>query len=207
MPPYYGPSSYRAIKTIFIGVVALTIIMMSQWARWRRKSPASRLFTQLFIQAQVNENIKAPRNWPLSEEFTVTGEFPAQRVSNAENVSIWWRHHVLSCLMISYSMFSHSARDSSSRNSPPACNDGTRPEVLSAISGSISSPLEGSMYPNRSNCMWHISVQGAEVGAIVAIKHHGIRVPITWKVLSKCVMCTLKWFKTLEMTRCSKPWS
>ena len=24
----------------------------------------------------------------------VTGEFPAQRVSNTENVSIWWRHHV-----------------------------------------------------------------------------------------------------------------
>ena len=26
-------------------------------------------------------------------EFTGTGEFPAQRASNAENVSIWWRHH------------------------------------------------------------------------------------------------------------------
>ena len=25
----------------------------------------------------------------------VTGELPAQRVSNAENASIWWRHHVL----------------------------------------------------------------------------------------------------------------
>ena len=24
----------------------------------------------------------------------VTGKFPAQRASNAENVSIWWRHHV-----------------------------------------------------------------------------------------------------------------
>ena len=24
---------------------------------------------------------------------TGTGEFPAQRASNAENVSIWWRHH------------------------------------------------------------------------------------------------------------------
>ena len=23
-----------------------------------------------------------------------TGEFPAQRASNAENLSIWWRHHV-----------------------------------------------------------------------------------------------------------------
>ena len=22
-----------------------------------------------------------------------TGEFPAQKASNAENVSIWWRHH------------------------------------------------------------------------------------------------------------------
>ena len=25
----------------------------------------------------------------------VTGEFPAQRASNAENVFIWWRHHVV----------------------------------------------------------------------------------------------------------------
>ena len=25
----------------------------------------------------------------------VTGEFPAQRTSDAENVSIWWRHHVV----------------------------------------------------------------------------------------------------------------
>ena len=25
----------------------------------------------------------------------VTDEFPAQRASNAENVSIWWRHHVI----------------------------------------------------------------------------------------------------------------
>ena len=24
----------------------------------------------------------------------VTSEFPAQKASNAENVSIWWRHHV-----------------------------------------------------------------------------------------------------------------
>ena len=30
---------------------------------------------------------------------SVTGEFPAQRASNAENVSIWWRHHVGNVLM------------------------------------------------------------------------------------------------------------
>ena len=78
------------------------IILTSQWPRWRLKSPASRSYTQSFIRAQIKENIKAPRNWPLCGEFAGTGEFPAQRASNAENVSIWWRHHVLfdMCVLI-----------------------------------------------------------------------------------------------------------
>ena len=50
--------------------------------------------TQPFIQTQIKENIKAPRHWPLCGEITGTGEFPAQRASYAENVSIQWRHHV-----------------------------------------------------------------------------------------------------------------
>ena len=33
-------------------------------------SPALRLFTESFIQAQIKENIKAPRHWPLFGEFT-----------------------------------------------------------------------------------------------------------------------------------------
>ena len=41
------------------------ITMTSYWARWRLKSPASRLFTQTFIQTQIEENIKALRHWPL----------------------------------------------------------------------------------------------------------------------------------------------
>ena len=43
---------------------------------------------------QIKENLKAPRDWPLWGESPVTGKFPAQRTSNAENVSIWWRHQV-----------------------------------------------------------------------------------------------------------------
>ena len=31
----------------------------------------------------------------------VTGEFPTQRASNAENVSIWWRHHASRDLVVS----------------------------------------------------------------------------------------------------------
>ena len=41
------------------------------------------LFTQPLIQAQMKENIKVLRHWPLA----------AQKASNAENASIWWRHH------------------------------------------------------------------------------------------------------------------
>ena len=38
--------------------------------RWLLKSPALRWYTQPFIQAQIKENIKAPRHWPLCGEFT-----------------------------------------------------------------------------------------------------------------------------------------
>ena len=57
---------------------------------WRLKSTTSRLFAQLFVQEQI-KNIKltglCEGNPPL------TGGFPSQRVSEAKNGSIWWRHH------------------------------------------------------------------------------------------------------------------
>ena len=36
----------------------------------------------------------------------VTGEFPIQRTSNAENVSIWWRHHDVALFISSYPVIS-----------------------------------------------------------------------------------------------------
>ena len=74
--------------------------MTSKWARWRLKSPASRLFTQPFIQTQIKENIKAPRHWPLCVwNSPGTGEFPAQMASYAEYVSISWRHHAFTSIL------------------------------------------------------------------------------------------------------------
>ena len=48
----------------------LAITVTSWWVRWRLKPPASRLFTQPFIRAQIIENIKAPCHWLLCGEFT-----------------------------------------------------------------------------------------------------------------------------------------
>ena len=58
------------IKLTFLYSSSAIITLTSQWARWRLKSPASGLFTQLFIQVQIKENIKGPRHWPLCGEFT-----------------------------------------------------------------------------------------------------------------------------------------
>ena len=51
------------------------------------------VYSIVYSGVDKKKPIKAPCHWPLCGEFTGTGEFPAQRVSNVENVSIWWRHH------------------------------------------------------------------------------------------------------------------
>ena len=57
------------------------------------QAPASRLFTQPFIHAQIKEKSKLRVAGLCVGNSPVTDEFPAQRASNAENVSIWWRRH------------------------------------------------------------------------------------------------------------------
>ena len=47
-------------------------------------------------------------------EFTGTGEFPAQRASNEENASIWWRHH--DTLLKWYEISIHASSDWSDTN-------------------------------------------------------------------------------------------
>ena len=41
----------------------------------------------------------------------VIGEFPAQRASNAQNVSIWWRHHDITRTNCDQELWPHSVRD------------------------------------------------------------------------------------------------
>ena len=71
-----------------------------------------------FVYSDADQrNIKALCYWPLWGEFTGdrTGEFPAQRASNAENVFIRWRHHTKNslgqgfffCDLISLTFYKH----------------------------------------------------------------------------------------------------
>ena len=59
--------------------------------------PASRLFTQPFIQAQIKESIRAPCHWPLCGEFTWDGWIPRtngqQRGKCFHLMTSSWRKH------------------------------------------------------------------------------------------------------------------
>ena len=57
-------------------ITNLTIVYLTIYSgadQWKHQSPASLAF---------------------EENSPETGDLPAQRAGNAENVSIWWRHHV-----------------------------------------------------------------------------------------------------------------
>ena len=45
----------------------------------RLKSPGSRMFTLPFVRAQIKDNIKAPRYWPLWWEFTCDRWIPSAK--------------------------------------------------------------------------------------------------------------------------------
>ena len=74
------------------------ITMTSQWAWWRLRSPASRLFylpNRLF-ERRSEKTSKLRVTGLCAGNSPGTGEFSAQMASNAENVFIWWRHLVSS---------------------------------------------------------------------------------------------------------------
>ena len=108
--------------------ISITMTLWCAW--WRLKSPASPLFTQTFIQAQIKENVKAPRHWPLCGEFTGDRWIPRTKASNAENVSIWRHHH-------QYQAFGHHvitcfiAQIQETSISVPSCDLGVRRNIVS----------------------------------------------------------------------------
>ena len=69
-------------------------ITVTWWDWWRLKSPASRLFTQQFVQAQIKKTSKLHFTGLCEGKSLATGEFPVHSTSNAESVFIRWRNYV-----------------------------------------------------------------------------------------------------------------
>ena len=80
--------------------------------RWRHNEhddvsnhqPHDCLLKRLFRRrSKKTSKLRVPGLWEGNSP--VTSEFPAQRTSSAENVSIWWRHHVNSNLYLGTLIF------------------------------------------------------------------------------------------------------
>ena len=62
------------------------------WARWHLKSRRLDYLLNRLFRRRSKKTSKLRVTGLCEGKSPVTGEFPVQRGSNAENVSIWWRH-------------------------------------------------------------------------------------------------------------------
>ena len=79
-----------------------SILMMLCSLQWRHNGPDSvsnhqphECLLSRLIRRRSKKTLKLRVTGLCAGISPETGELPAQRASNAENVSIWWRHHVL----------------------------------------------------------------------------------------------------------------
>ena len=75
-----------------------------QWRHIKRNGVSNQrrldyLFNRLF-RHRAKKPLKPRVTGICAGNSPVTGEFPALKVSNAENVSIWWRHHAINALAL-----------------------------------------------------------------------------------------------------------
>ena len=102
-PSFY--LTHKANPTTADTVVGNGITMTSKWARWRLKSPASRLFTQPFIQGADQRNIKLRVTGPCEGNSPVTGEIIRTMYVTATDIKSAYRRHVktrLCCIVIAF---------------------------------------------------------------------------------------------------------
>ena len=89
-----------------LGSIYMTNIIALQWRHNGRdgvsnQQPQGCLLNRLF-RRRSKKTSKFRVTGLCAVNSPVTGEFPAQRASNAENASIWWRHHGSSILHHAY---------------------------------------------------------------------------------------------------------
>ena len=109
--------SYQAISKHHFAqnVATLSLALSLQWRHNERDvvsnhHPHDCLLNRLF-KAHIKETSKLRVTGLCEGNSPVTGEYPTQRSSNAENVSIWWRHNVIQSIQIALQTLRHWDRE------------------------------------------------------------------------------------------------
>ena len=58
------------------------------------------VYSTVYSNADQRKQLSSGLIGHFAGNSPLTGEFPAQIASNAENVSIWWRHHASACWIL-----------------------------------------------------------------------------------------------------------
>ena len=98
----YAQIYYKSPWNLFAGVGPLAVSLFSSPLQWRHNGrdsfsnhqPHECLLDRL-IRCRSKKTSKLRVTGLCARNSPETNEFPAQRASNAETVSIWWRHHYL----------------------------------------------------------------------------------------------------------------
>ena len=94
------------MTTMASQITSLTVVYLTVFFRRISKKTSKLRVTGICVgnsPGPVNSPHRGPvtrKMFPFDDVITnspVTGEFPAQKASNAENVSIWWHHHGVPC--------------------------------------------------------------------------------------------------------------
>ena len=91
---------HKVVFTAFYGICKYTVVRSFNALQWRHNKrdgvsnhqPQDCLLDRLF-RCRSKTTSKRRVTGLCDGNSAVNGEFPTQRASNAENVSVWWRHH------------------------------------------------------------------------------------------------------------------
>ena len=92
-----GIPKFYILRRLFLCTVYDAPLVALRWRHHDREGISNHqlhdcLLNRLF-RRRSNKTSKLRVTGLCEGNSPVTGEFPAQRTSNAENISIWWRHH------------------------------------------------------------------------------------------------------------------
>ena len=92
---------YMAVVTLFIFVLLIHYNDVIMSAMASQVTSLKIVYSTVYSKRISKKTSKLSVTGLCEGNSPVTGKFPAQRASNAENISIWWRHHEIKSRNIS----------------------------------------------------------------------------------------------------------
>ena len=86
-------TSYLAERAMYLSIISIHYYDVTMSAMASQITSLTIVCSTVYSRRRSKKTLQLRVAGLCAGNSPVTGEFPAQMASNAENVSIWWRHH------------------------------------------------------------------------------------------------------------------